>query len=77
MFYLAFFPQFDLGIGPVAGPAVLAAVFWGLALLWYVGLIAAVGRVEAWLARRPVRRTMAGVTGTALTGAGLALAVRG
>jgi threonine/homoserine/homoserine lactone efflux protein len=61
----------------LAGNAVLASIFWTLGALWYVAVVLAIGRIEPWLARRRVRRTIAGASGGVLVGVGVALAVRG
>ncbi|MEB3367838.1 LysE family translocator [Saccharopolyspora mangrovi] len=75
-FYLALFPQFTLpGVPTLAQHALLAALFCLLSLTWYVLLIAILGRVQTWLQRRKVQRTITGTSAAALIalGAGLAL----
>lgn len=76
-FYLALFPQFVLpGVPALAQHALLAALFCLLSLAWYVVLIAVLGRVQAWLQRRNVQRTITGVSGAALLTLGAGLAVQ-
>ncbi|MBH1933384.1 LysE family translocator [Streptomyces sp. AV19] len=76
-FYLSLFPQFALpGMPVLAQHAVMAGLFWGLALLWYVVVVAVLGRVQAVLRRRRVRRGISGVSGVVLVGLGAALALR-
>ncbi|KNB52925.1 LysE family translocator [Streptomyces caatingaensis] len=76
-FYLSLFPQFALpGMPVLAQHALLAGLFWGLALLWYVVVVAVLGRVQAVLRRRRVRRGVSGVSGVVLVGLGAALALR-
>ena len=77
-FYLALFPQFALPGMPISAQnALLAALFCLLSLTWYVVLIAVLGRVQDWLQRREVQRTITGVSGTALLTLGAGLAVQG
>lgn len=76
-FYLALFPQFVLpGMPTLAQHVLLAALFCLLSLTWYVVLIAVLGRVQAWLQRRRVQRTITGVSGAALLTLGAGLAVQ-
>ncbi len=74
--YLSVLPQFiDRGHGSTAVALVLAYTVGILGLAWQVGLVAAVHRARAWIQRRKVRRALDAVTGTALIGFGVALAV--
>ncbi|MFC7342004.1 LysE family translocator [Saccharopolyspora griseoalba] len=77
-FYLALFPQFSLpGMPTPAQHALLAALFCLLSLTWYVLLISALGRVQTWLQRRKVQRSITGLSGAALIGLGTSLAAHG
>jgi threonine/homoserine/homoserine lactone efflux protein len=74
--YLSVLPQFiDRGHGSTAVALALAYTVGILGLAWQAGLVAAVHRARAWIQRRKVRRALDAVTGTALVGFGLALAV--
>ncbi|WP_372407336.1 LysE family translocator [Streptomyces luteireticuli] len=76
-FYLSLFPQFALpGMPTLAQHALLAGLFWGLALVWYAVVVTVLGRIQAVLRRRRVRRAISGVSGVALLGLGAALALR-
>lgn len=70
-FYLSLFPQFDLAPWPPAlQHAVLAALFWTLALIWFVGVIIFLDRLRPlFLSATFIRRTEA-LAGTALVGLG-------
>ena len=74
VFYLAVLPQF-LGQGaPVGVVAVFALSHAALGLLYLSGLVAVLHRARRVLSRRPVRRGLDALTGTALLGFGLRLA---
>jgi threonine/homoserine/homoserine lactone efflux protein len=68
-------PQFLTPDSTVAESLLLAGTVGVLATLWQLVIVAGVHRIRAWLLRRRVRRTLDGVTGTALLGFGAALAV--
>lgn len=77
-FYLSLFPQFVLpGLSTLSQHVVLAGLFWALALLWYLLVVAVLGRVQRLLLRRQVRRGISGVAGLVLVGLGATLALRG
>ncbi|NEK59986.1 LysE family translocator [Geodermatophilus sabuli] len=74
-FYLAVLPQF---LGPGAAVPVLAAFALTHAVLglgYLLALVAGLDRARAVLARRPVRRALDALTGCALLGFGVRLAV--
>lgn len=74
--YLSVVPQFiDPTADSIAGPLLFAYTVAVLGGLYQLGLLFFVHRVRAWLQRRRVRRTLDGVTGSALIGFGVALAV--
>ncbi|ARZ66156.1 hypothetical protein SMD11_0490 [Streptomyces albireticuli] len=76
-FYLSLFPQFTLpGMSTLTQHIVMAGLFWGLALVWYVVVVAVLGRVQSLLRRRRVQRGISGVSGVVLVGLGAALAFR-
>ena len=76
--YLSVLPQFlTPGVTDQADALLLAYTVAVLGLLWQVALLFFVHRVRGWLQRRRVRRTLDGVTGTALVGFGAALALEG
>lgn len=74
--YLSVLPQF---LDPVQTTTldalVLAYTVAVLGGIWQLALLFFVHRVRAWLSQRKVRRTLDGVTGTALLGFGAALAL--
>jgi threonine/homoserine/homoserine lactone efflux protein len=73
--YLSVLPQFlDPGRTTTGDALALAYTVAVLGGLWLLVLLVFVHRVRAWLGRRRVRRTLDGVTGTALLGFGAALA---
>ena len=78
VFYVALLPQFLLsGSDPLVVGLLLAAVHAVLSVAWFavlIGLAAVLGR---WLRRPATVRTIDGVTGTALVGFGVRLAVGG
>jgi threonine/homoserine/homoserine lactone efflux protein len=71
VFYLAVLPQF---MGPGVNPLVLALTHALLSLGYLFLLTAFLHRVRKWLQRRPVRRTLDAVTGTAMISFGARLA---
>ncbi|GHG48914.1 MULTISPECIES: LysE family translocator [Amycolatopsis] len=77
VFYLSMLPQFLSPDSTIAEALLLAVTVGVLATLWQLVIVAGVHRIRAWLGRRRVRRTLDGVTGTALVGFGAALAFEG
>lgn len=76
MLYLSVLPQFlDPGHTTTWDALALAYTTAVIGGLWLLVLLLFVHRVRAWLGRRRVRRTLDGVTGTALVGFGAALAL--
>jgi RhtB (resistance to homoserine/threonine) family protein len=74
--YLSILPQFlEPGRTTTWDALVLAYTVAVIGGLWLLALLFFVHRVRAWLKRRRVRRTLDGVTGTALIGFGAALAL--
>jgi len=74
VFYLAVLPQF-LGRGaPVGVLALFALSHAALGLGYLAGLVAVLHRARRVLSRRPVRRALDALTGTALLGFGVRLA---
>jgi len=73
--YLSVLPQFLTAESSIGDSLVLAYTVAVLGGLWLLVLLVFVHRVRAWLGRRRVRRTLDGVTGTALLGFGAALAL--
>lgn len=74
--YLSVLPQFlDPGHTSTADALVLAYTVAVLGGLWLVALILLAHRVRGWLRRRKVRRSLDAITGTALIGFGLGLAI--
>lgn len=70
-FYLALFPQFDLSpLPPLTQHIVLAAAFWLLCLLWYIGLVATIGSASRILRRPAFARRTEATAGVALTALG-------
>lgn len=66
-FLVAFFPQFRVPeVGPVVGNVILAVIFTVVAALWYLVMLAALGRLGPWLARPRVRRGIGGLSGLVL-----------
>ncbi|NIH82080.1 LysE family translocator [Amycolatopsis viridis] len=75
-FYLSVLPQFLDPATTGAGEALLLAyTVLVVGTVWQLMLLAVVRRVSGWLSRRRVRRTLDGLTGTALIGFGIGLAV--
>ncbi|WP_410567869.1 LysE family translocator [Amycolatopsis sp. cmx-4-61] len=77
VFYLSMLPQFLTADSTIAESLLLAVTVGVLATLWQLVIVAGVHRIRSWLERRRVRRTLDGVTGTALVGFGAALALEG
>ncbi len=76
-FYLSLFPQFTLpGMPTFTQHVILAGLFWGLALLWYIVVVTVLGRIQTLLRRRRVERGITGVSGVVLVSLGAALAFR-
>ncbi|MEU8634441.1 LysE family translocator [Amycolatopsis sp. NPDC048633] len=73
--YLSVLPQFLTAESSIGDSLLLAYTVSVLGGLWLLVLLVFVHRVRAWLGRRRVRRTLDGVTGTALLGFGAALAL--
>lgn len=74
--YLSVLPQFlDPATTTPWDALLLAYTVAVLGGLWLVVLLFLVHRVREWLGKRKVRRTLDGITGTALIGFGAALAV--
>jgi RhtB (resistance to homoserine/threonine) family protein len=74
--YLSVLPQFlDPGRTTVWDALMLAYTVVVLGTLWLLVLMALVHRVRGWLRRRRVRRSLDAVTGTALIGFGVTLAL--
>src|SRR5690606_20570805 len=68
-FLVAFFPQFSLpGLSPVTGNLVLAAVFWGIALVWFGIVLLAIRGLGPRLARPAVRLGAGRLSGAILVG---------
>ena len=75
-FYVAVLPQFiPAHTSHLLMGVVLALVHDAEGMLWFTGVILAAGRARGWLARRSVQRSVDGVTGSALVGFGVELAV--
>ncbi|MEU5260868.1 LysE family translocator [Amycolatopsis sp. NPDC021455] len=77
LFYLAMLPQFLTPGSTIAETMLLVVTVVVLATLWQLVIVAGVHRIRGWLQRRRVRRTLDGVTGTALVGFGAVLAFEG
>jgi RhtB (resistance to homoserine/threonine) family protein len=76
--YLSVLPRFlDPGTTTTRDALLLAYTVGVLGGLWLLVLMFFVHRVRGWLAKLKVRRTLDGVTGTALIGFGAALALEG
>ncbi|TDZ98515.1 LysE family translocator [Mycobacteroides salmoniphilum] len=70
-FYLSLFPQFDLAPwSPALQHTVLAATFWTLALIWYIGVIIFLTRLRALFQSATFTRRTEAIAGTALLGLG-------
>lgn len=78
VFYVALLPQFvPAGSDPLAVGLLLAAVHGLLSVLWFALLIGLAGVLARWLRRPRTVRAIDGVTGAALFGFGVRLAVGG
>jgi threonine/homoserine/homoserine lactone efflux protein len=78
VFYVALLPQFvPAGSDPLAVGLLLAAVHGTLSAVWFVLLIVLAGVLRRWLGRPGTVRAIDGLTGTALVGFGVRLAVAG
>jgi threonine/homoserine/homoserine lactone efflux protein len=76
VFMFAFYPQFVPDDGPVlAWTAGLALLQVSVETVLYMGLAAAVGRASQWFRRPKVRRRLEAVSGGALIGLGVRVAV--
>jgi len=73
--FLSVLPQFLTAESSTGDALLLAYTVAVLGGLWLLALLLFVHRVRTWLGRRRVRRTLDGVTGTALVGFGAALAL--
>ena len=73
--FLSVLPQFLTAESTVGDSLLLAYTVAVLGGLWLLALLLFVHRVRTWLGRRRVRRTLDGVTGTALLGFGATLAL--
>jgi threonine/homoserine/homoserine lactone efflux protein len=77
-FYVSVLPQFlPPGTSPLAMGVLLALVHAVLSLVWFAGLVLGAVAARRWLQRPGVGRTVEGVTGVALLGFGLRLALPG
>lgn len=75
-FYVAVLPGFiPSGVNELAMGALLAAVHGIETAVWFAIIIYGANSVRRWLERRAVRRTIDGLTGAALIGFGVKLAV--
>lgn len=76
-FYLSLFPQFQLApLPPVAQYGVLAALFWCMALLWYVVLVGFLTALHRLLYSPVFARRIEAVAGSALVALGVAVLAR-
>jgi threonine/homoserine/homoserine lactone efflux protein len=78
VFYVALLPQFvPAGSDPLAVDLLLAAVHGLLSLVWFALLTWLAFALGRWLRRPATARAIDGVTGTALVGFGMRLALSG
>jgi threonine/homoserine/homoserine lactone efflux protein len=78
IFYVALLPQFvPAGSGALWVGLLLAAVHAVLSMLWFALLIGLAAVLSRWLRRPSTVRVIDGITGTALVGFGVRLAVGG
>jgi threonine/homoserine/homoserine lactone efflux protein len=78
VFYVALLPQFvPAGSNPLAVGLLLAAVHAVLTVVWFALLIWLAGALGRWLRRPGTVRAIDGVTGTAMLGFGMRLALSG
>ncbi|MEV4738932.1 LysE family translocator [Streptomyces sp. NPDC049555] len=76
-FYLSLFPQFELpGVPTLTQHVIMAGLFWGLALIWYIVVVTVLGHVQTLLRRRRVQRGITGTSGVVLVSLGVAMAFR-
>ena len=76
VFFTGLLPQFTpSGDASFSAFLLLGLVFCSLTLVWLVGYAIAVARAGDFLRRPRIRRTLEGLTGAALVGLGLRLAV--
>lgn len=76
LFFVAVLPQFLDPSRPVASQVLLLGVIdIALGLVWWVVFVGAVGRLRTWLSRPRGQVAVETVSGVALTGLGVALAV--
>jgi threonine/homoserine/homoserine lactone efflux protein len=77
-FYVAVLPQFlPAGTSALGMGVLLALVHAALSLVWFTVLVLGAVAARRWLQRPAVSRTVEGVTGVALLGFGLRLALPG
>jgi threonine/homoserine/homoserine lactone efflux protein len=75
VFYVTFVPQFVTpGPGAAARTAMLAAMFLGLAIIWWSFYITLLDWIAGWLQRPRVKQTIEGLTGAVLIGLGAKIA---
>jgi threonine/homoserine/homoserine lactone efflux protein len=78
VFYVALLPQFvPAGSNPLAVGLLLAAVHGLLSIAWFALLTSLATVLSRWLRRPVTTRVIDGITGTALVGFGMRLAVAG
>lgn len=76
-FFLSLFPQFHLApLPPLTQHILLAGLFWVLCLLWYVALLALIGRLTRFLQSPVVTRRTEALAGSALAGLGAVVLTR-
>lgn len=76
-FYLSLFPQFHLApLPPLTQHILLAGMFWVLCLLWYLALLALLGRLTRFLQSPTFARRTEALAGSALTGLGALVLAR-
>jgi len=74
IFYVTFLPQFiPAGVHVVGFSMLLASIHAIEGFLWFILLIAAVGRVSVWPQKARVAKILDRITGTAFVGFGLSL----
>jgi threonine/homoserine/homoserine lactone efflux protein len=78
VFYVALLPQFlPAGADPLAVGLLLAAVHAALSVVWFGLLIGLAGTLGRWLRRPGAARSIDGVSGAAIVGFGVRLALPG
>jgi threonine/homoserine/homoserine lactone efflux protein len=76
VFYVALLPQFlPAGSDPLAVGVLLAGVHGAISAAWFTALVLLASALGRWLRRPATGRVVDGVTGTALVGFGLRLAL--